>query len=305
MESFLQGMLRPTFVKKRNMSVVNNSFRLALDIRRGQWLVADAESLLPIALDYLSRKTPEVEHIEFVTTSFSSDLIGRSNRGGDITPPDQKTVVVIPIHGTITKYDTCAGVGTMTISSELLRLAADRNIVGFVLDIDSGGGACNAIPPMVAAINKVRSMGKPIIAHCDFCASAAYWIASQCDAIFADNSMSEFGSIGVMTQIVDNRENRCGDKTITIYATESKDKNLSYRKALDGDFSFMQAEMTPIVQEFHSAVKQGRANIKAEEPGVLSGAVFRANEAINLGMANAILDLEGSVENVFVRATYK
>ena len=282
-----------------------NNIQLALDIRRGQWLVADAESLLPIALDFLSRKMPEVEHIEFATTSFSSDLIGRSNRGGDITPPDQKTVVVIPIHGTITKYDTCAGVGTMTISSELLRLAADRNIVGFVLDIDSGGGACNAIPPMVAAINKVRSMGKPIIAHCDFCASAAYWIASQCDAIFADNSMSAFGSIGVMTQIIDNRENRCGDKTITIYATESKDKNLAYRKALDGDFSLMQAEMTPIVQEFHSAVKQGRVNIKAEEPGVLSGAVFRANDAINLGMANAILDLEGSVENVFARATYK
>ena len=46
-------------------------------------------------------------------------------------------------------------------------------------------------------------------------------------------------------------------------------------------------------------------NIKADEPGVLSGAVFRAGEAINLGMANAVLDIEGSVENVFARATYK
>lgn len=286
------------------MSVVNNSFRLALDIRRGQWLIANAETLIPIALDYLSHIPPQIDAEEFSASIYTSEALGRSTLS-DGASPGQKCVVVIPIHGTITKYDTCANLGTTTISAELLRLAADKNVVGVVLDIDSGGGACNAIPPMVAAINKVRSMGKPIIAHCDFCASAAYWIASQCDAIFADNSMSEFGSIGVMTQIVDNRENRCGDKTITIYATESKDKNLSYRKALDGDFSFMQAEMTPIVQEFHSAVKQGRANIKAEEPGVLSGAVFRANEAINLGMANAILDLEGSVENVFVRATYK
>ena len=281
-----------------------NNFQLALDIRRGQWLIADAEALLPMALDYLSRQTPKVETVDFTPMAYTNDMVGRAAGDKNITP-GQKCVVVVPVHGTITKYDTCAGMGTMTISSELLRLAAESNVVGFVLDIDSGGGACNAIPPMVAAIEKVKAMGKPIVAHCDFCASAAYWIASQCDAIFADNSMSEFGSIGVMTQIVDSRENRCGDKLITIYANESKDKNLSYRKALDGDFSLMQAEMTPIVQEFHSAVKQGRANIKADEPGVLSGAVFRAGEAINLGMANAVLDIEGSVENVFARATYK
>ena len=67
----------------------------------------------------------------------------------------------------------------------------------------------------------------------------------------------------------------------------------------------MQAEMSPIVQEFHEAVKQGRKNLKAEAPGVLSGAVFRANEAIGLNMANAMLNLEESVENVFARATYK
>ena len=280
-----------------------NNVQLALDIRRGQWLVADAEALLPMALDFLSHIPLKVEAVEFAPMAYTSDVIGRSSL--DDCSPGQKCVVVVPIYGTITKYDTCASVGTKTISEELLRLAADKNVVGFVLDIDSGGGACNAIPPMVAAIEKVKAMGKPIVAHCDFCASAAYWIASQCDAIFADNSMSEFGSIGVMTQIVDSRENHCGDKLITIYADESKDKNLSYRKALDGDFSLMRAEMTPIVQEFHSAVKKGRVNIKADEPGVLSGAVFRAGEAINLGMANAVLDIEGSVENVFARATYK
>ena len=93
---------------------------------------------------------------------------------------------------------------------------------------------------MIAAIKKIQSMGKPVVAHCDFCASAAYWIASQCDSIFADNFLSEFGSIGVMTQIVDSRNLASGEKLITIYAEESKDKNLAYRKALDGDYRLMQ-----------------------------------------------------------------
>lgn len=281
-----------------------NNIQLALDIVRGQWLVADADALLPMALDFLSHIPPKVEAIEFTPMAYSPDVLGRSALDDGATP-GQKCVVVIPIHSTITKYDTCASVGTKTISAELLRLAADKNVVGFVLDIDSGGGACNAIPPMVAAIEKVRSMGKPIVAHCDFCASAAYWIASQCDAIFADNSMSEFGSIGAMARIVDSRENRCGDKILTIYAAESKDKNLAYRKALDGDFTLMQAELSPIVQEFHSAVKAGRPNLNVDAPGVLSGAVFRAADALKLDMVNAIMDLDASVENVFARATYK
>ena len=281
-----------------------NNYQLALDIFRGQWLIANAETLLPMALDFLSHTPPKVEAVEFTPMAYSSDILGRSALEDGATP-GQKCVVVIPIHGTITKYDTCASVGTMTISAELLRLAADKNVVGFVLDIDSGGGACNAIPPMVAAIEKVRSMGKPIVAHCDFCASAAYWIATQCDAIYADNTMSEFGSIGAMVQILDSRENRCGDKVLTIYASESKDKNLAYRKALDGDFTLMQAELSPIVQEFHSAVKAGRPNLDIDAPGVLSGAIFRAAEAQKLDMVNAIMDLDASVENVFARATYK
>lgn len=281
-----------------------NNLQLALDICRGQWLVANAEALLPIALDFLSHIPPQVEAVDFTPTAFASDTFGRSALT-DGASPGQKCVVVIPMHGTITKYDTCTSTGTTTISAELLRLAADKNVVGVVLDIDSGGGACNAIPPMVAAISKVKAMGKPIVAHCDFCASAAYWIASQCDAVFADNNMSEFGSIGVMVQILDSRVNRDGEKIITIYANESTDKNLSYRKALDGDFSLIKEEMSPIVQDFHTAVKAGRENLKFDAPGVLSGAVFRAAKAIDLGLANALLDLDGTVENVFARATYK
>lgn len=277
-----------------------NYIRLALDIRRGHWLVADADALLPLALDFFSNKTPAVESVEFSPMIYSADGI-MANAGGNV-PSKQKCVVVVPIHSTITKYDTCASDGTMTISSELVRLASADNVVGVVLDIDSGGGACNAIPPMVAAIEKVKAMGKPIVAHCDYAASAAYWIASLCDAVFADNSMSEFGSIGVMSQIIDNRTTASGAKVITVYAKESGDKNLAYRKALDGDYELLQTEMSPIVKQFQTVVKLHRPKLDADRKGVLTGGVFRAEDAIECGLVNAVLSLEESINNVFVRA---
>lgn len=275
-----------------------NNIQLALDIRRGRWLVSDAEALLPTALDLLARIPPTPKAIDFKATSYSeSGLISVESK-------QAKRVAVIPIHGTLTKYSSCGTIGATTVASEILYRANDENVVGIILDIDSGGGACNAIPTLIEAIRKVQAMGKPIVAHCDLCASAAYWIASQCDAIFADNKMSNIGSIGVMVQFIDDTNSTRGERVVSVYADESPDKNLSYRKALEGNYSLLKAEMSPIVDEFHSAVKAGRRNLKADADGVLTGAMFLAEAARNIGLIDNILTLDETVENVFIRAEF-
>lgn len=281
-----------------------NNLQLAFDIRRGQWLVSDAAALLPVALDLLTHVQPTLfDTLEFLPMAYLSSG-GAVPLDSTTEPPKENCVATIPLCGTITKYDTCGTIGTSTIASELIRMATKKQVVGIVLDIDSGGGACNAIPQMIEAIHKVQSMGKPIVAHCDLCASAAYWIASQCDAIYADNLLSRIGSIGVMTQIIDDSNSANGDKVISVYATESPDKNLPYRKALGGDFSLLQSEMSPIVKQFHAAIKSGRINLQSDAPGVLTGAIFMSEQAKDVGLVDDIRTLAESVENVFVRSEY-
>ena len=284
-------------------STPQNNIQLALDIRRGQWLLFDAEALLPIALNFLAHISPRLETLDF-------EPVARMETGAAVTldsnlPQKKKCVATIPVFGTLTKYNTCGTIGTTTIAAELLRVAADERVAGIILDIDSGGGACNAIPVMLDAIHKVQESGKPIVAHGDLCASAAYWIASQCDAVFADNPLSYFGSIGVMTQFIDDSNLKSGERVISIYAKESSDKNLSYRKALEGDFELIQSEMSPIVQQFHAAVKAGRSRLQTDVAGVLSGAMFRAERAKEIGMVDNLLTLDQTVENVFTRAEYR
>lgn len=210
----------------------------------------------------------------------------------------KECVAVIPIVGTITKYDSCATIGATTVASVLVEAAENPDVVGVVLDIDSGGGSCSAIPLLEKAISSVKSAGKPIIVHADLCASAAYWIASMCDAIFADNFFSEFGSIGVMAQMYRPAEN-----VITVYAEESPDKNREYREALSGNIKPAQQSLSPIVAEFQKAVSIGRPNLKKDTPGILSGAMFNAHEATDAGLINGMSSLEDCIQNVFIRAS--
>ena len=213
--------------------------------------------------------------------------------------------VVVPLHGALTKYDTCDTYGTAGIAAKMDEFINDDEVVGFVLDIDSPGGAENAIFPLVSAIARARAAGKPVIAHCDSCYSAAYWVASQCDAIFADNARSGFGSIGAYAQILDDREDKMtGYKIITIYAPESKDKNLAYREALDGKTEKMEEQLSELVSAFHAAVKAGRPSLKADADGVMTGATFKAEKSIELGLADGIGSMDECIENVFIRSEY-
>ena len=293
------------FVEKNGMNRISNSrnnLQLAFDIRRGQWLLHDAESMLPAALNFLERLPVTLDMPEFTVASYAESSDGMLF---DAEPDnDNEVVTVIRIVGTITKYYCCGTIGAISIAEAISEAAGNNNTIGIVLDIDSGGGNCNAIPFIVEAIRKVQAAGKPIVAHCDLCASAAYWVASQCDAVFADNSLSVFGSIGAMVQFVDDSNCADGSRIITIYAKESPDKNLSYRKALQGDYELAQEELSPFVTAFHEAVKKGRHRLHADADGVLTGGTFLSQQAIDVGLVDDILTLENTIQNVFIRAHF-
>lgn len=278
-----------------------NNTQIALDILRGIWLLHDADALLPYALRFLERKTPDTSLSEYQPTiSTVADTLGSGASGS------KKQVLVLPIHTALTKYDTCTTYGTADIAAQLVQYASKKEIIGVVLDIDSPGGSSNAIMPLVNAIAQVKEMGKPVIAHVDFCASAAMWVASQCDAIFMDNSLSEVGSIGAYATIYDNRHNlQTGERLITVYADESGDKNRGIREALDGKYDTVKADLSRLVKDFHDAVKAGRPSLKADADGVLSGAMFRPAEAIKNGLADGMGSLDYCIENVFIRAEFK
>lgn len=198
----------------------------------------------------------------------------------DKAPKD--STAVIPVKGTMLKYGTMCSYGTEEIAAIVYEAASHRNINSIVLDIDSGGGAVDAVAPLVQSIMHARAQGKPVVASADLAASAAYWTASACTKIVANNSISaEFGSIGVMMSFMDvvPAYEELGYKFHTIYAPESDHKNLPFEKALKGEYDLIkQEELSPLAIGFQNAVKANRkGKLNLEVKGILAGRMFFAD----------------------------
>jgi protease-4 len=276
--------------------------QLLTDIRKRPWFVHDPESLMPVAMSLLRGETPADRQTEPKAFEYSEEPSGLSLQQ-DASP---SMVAVIPIVGTIIKWDTWCTYGAMTYARAIRRAAGNPDICAIVLDIDSGGGAANAIAVLREAIAYAKEAGKPVIAHVDFCASLAYWLASQCDAIFCNDLLSEVGSIGAFCQIIDDTGawEKDGYKVIDVYADESPDKNRPYREAIEGNDALLKKELSHVVGQFHAEVKAGRPEIKADAPGVFTGAMFYPAEAQTLGMINGIATLAECIENAAIRAQF-
>ena len=210
------------------------------------------------------------------------------------------SVAIFSIKGTLLKNGTLCSYGTEEIAAEINRATQHPNIAAIVLDIDSGGGAVNAVAPLAQAIARAKAAGKPVVASCDIAASAAYWLASCCNKIVANNDISSaFGSIGVMCSFVDVKGSyeAKGYKFHEIYADQSANKNEAFTLALQGNYDKIKAEsLNPLAISFQDTVKANRPALQADAPGVLSGKMFYAREALEIGLIDEIGSLSTAVE---------
>lgn len=251
-------------------------------------ILSDGE---PLKISYRSAEYPGI----------SGSTGGAGQPGGD--DGKKNTVAVIPLRGTMIKYGTMCSYGADEIAAAIDEAAANKKVIGIVLDIDSGGGAVDAVAPLVDAIRRTKAMGKPVVASCDLCASAAYWTACECDEIMADNNISsEFGSIGVMMSFPDYAKyyEKEGIKVHTIYSNLSTYKNAPFEAAKKGEYdSIKTEELDPLARKFQANVRAKRAGkLNEEVEGILSGKVFYAEDALKYGLIDSIGTLDRAIARV-------
>lgn len=203
------------------------------------------------------------------------------------------STAIIPLRGTMLKYGTMCSYGTTEVAQVVREAAGAKNIASIVLDIDSGGGSVDAIAPLVDAIRSAQQKRKAVVASCSLCASAAYYVASYCNEIMADNNIdAEFGSIGVMMSFMDYAkyyEDR-GIKQHTIYSNLSDYKNAPFEAAKKGDYKAIRdEELDPLARNFQENVKRNRgARLQLDTEGLLRGRMFYARDAVRVGLADRI-----------------
>ena len=204
---------------------------------------------------------------------------------------------IIPITGLMTKgesFATLFGFGTNTLRTRaaVRAAAADDEVTGIMLFIDSPGGevaGTDELGEEIRAANRI----KPVFAFIeDLGASAALWVASQAGTVFS-NRMAEVGSIGVFTVIVDASEaaEREGLKVHVISTGDFKGSALG-APVSEEKIAEVQRIVDAINIEFKAAVKRGRGMSAKAVDAIADGRVFMAPRAEELGLTDGVRTLE-------------
>ncbi len=203
------------------------------------------------------------------------------------------STAIIPLHGTMLKYGTKCNYGTTEVASLIDEAARSNKISSIILDIDSGGGSVDAIAPLIDSIRFAQQNRKAVVAYCDLCASAAYYVAIYCNEIIAGNDVSaEIGSIGVMMSFMDYAKylEERGIKEHTIYSNLSGYKNKPFEEARKGNYALIRdEELDPLARDFQENVKRNRGGrLLMDTEGLLCGRMFYAKDAVSVGLADSV-----------------
>jgi len=245
---------------------------------------------------------PEKKQYRATSMSFEKEAFATGGYGPIRAMEEAKagSVGIIPIIGEFLKYGTQCSYGANEVIPAFYEAADNPNIIALVLDIDSGGGAENAVPPFIEALKYVQSKGKPVIAHGDLVASAAYYMACHADYILVDNLISSaFGSIGVYVSYMDYREKLKNDgiKAEVVYAPQSDLKNEEFRAIMENDDKqpLIDNILKPSADRFIETVRKNRAGKIKENSDAYRGKMFEGKQIITEGLADGFGTLQQAV----------
>lgn len=208
------------------------------------------------------------------------------------------SIAKIAIEHPITRHNNCGDMGSLTLAEQIRKINASQNFTGIILEFNSPGGMVSGTQ---IAAEAIANSVKPIVSFVNdgIAASAAYWLASQTDAIYVSNQTSMVGSIGVYVTFADFKEyyESKGIKIHEVYSRLSSEKNQSFKEALEGNYDLIQNDLDTIANLFIDTVKSKR-NINPNAADPFKGKMFYADEAQEIGLIDGTLNLEGVVAKV-------
>jgi protease-4 len=190
---------------------------------------------------------------------------------------------VIDIDGVILDADK--------VNTDLRKFGDDSSIKAIILHIDSPGGGAAASQEIYNEVVRVRTeKHKKIVASVESVgASGAYYIASGCDKIYA-NDASVVGSIGVIMEWTNY-----GDlmrwaklKNVVIHAGTLKDAGDPTRDMTPEEEAYFQSLVDNMYGQFVHDVATGRHSTDDKIRPLATGQVWTGQQAIPLGLIDKI-----------------
>ena len=215
--------------------------------------------------------------------------LGRTGVSKDVTAPH---TALVEIKGEIASG---AEASADLINASMRAAFEDEAAKAVVLLINSPGGSPVQAGIINDEIKRLKAKhNKPVyVVVEETCASAAYYIAVAADKIFVDKA-SIVGSIGVLmdgfgfTGLMD----KLGVERRLMTAGENKGFLDPFSPQTDKQRAFAQTMLDQIHQQFIAVVKAGRGKRLKEIPEMFSGLFWSGQQAIDLGLADQLGNLD-------------
>ena len=217
------------------------------------------------------------DHVDGV----GDDAFDRRRRQGLGLGSDR--IAVIDITGVILSPET--------VDSQLRKFGDDSSVKAIILHINSPGGGAAASQEIYHEVLRVRQeKHKKIIASIESVgASGAYYIASGCDKIYA-NDASVVGSIGVIMEWTNY-----GDlmrwaklKNVIIHAGELKDAGDPSRDMTPKEQAYFQSLVDNMYTQFVHDVATGRHSSDDKIKPLATGQVWTGQQSLPLGLIDKV-----------------
>ena len=211
----------------------------------------------------------------------------------DVSAKGEEHVAMVEVKGLISDA-TKANADNII---EGLRDAFDNeNVKAVVLRINSPGGSPVQSDYVFREIKRLRAKHEEIPVYAvitDVGASGAYYIASAADNIYV-NPSSIVGSIGVLMNGFGFTEamEKMGVERRLLTAGESKGMMDPFTPLNDDEVKHVKGLLNDIHQHFIDAVKEGRGERLTENPQLFSGMFWTGAQSIELGLSDAIGDVD-------------
>ena len=216
-------------------------------------------------------------------------------------------VAVIHVMGALSKnvapIDNALGdTGYEQIAADLAAAVENPAVNAILLNVDSPGGAVVGCAECADAV-KLASQSKPVVAFTDtMMASAAYWISSAADAIYATKS-ALVGSIGVISRVVDasSRLNQAGIKveTFTPEYADLKGAGDPYTPMTRAQKSWYQSFVEDLGASFKGAVLENRG---AVPDGAMRGQVLTGEKAKAANLVDEVAGFQAAYTDAMALA---
>jgi protease-4 len=199
---------------------------------------------------------------------------------------------VIEVAGTIASG---AEASAENVVPALKQAFEDEGAQAIVLLINSPGGSPVQAGIINDEIHRLKALhNKKVYAVVEeTCASAAYYIAAAADDIYVDKA-SLVGSIGVLmdgfgfTGLMD----KLGVERRLMVAGQNKALLDPFSPLDESQKAYLQNMLNEIHQQFIAVVKKGRGTRLKESADTFSGLVWSGQQAVNLGLADGLGNLD-------------